>query len=313
MNLNDFSEKVCKECKGENKKRIFRSENGLCQKFISKIDNLPLRCVGDWAEDKNYYLERYFSIFSNSMKNKWSKLNYIEICSGPGKSIYRKNLTESEGTAIRMLSNENIKFIKKAIFIDYDEEVVSILNKRIKNLDLQNKAKAVVCDFNDFEKINKILIENDVIGGLKFVFIDPTDCGTKFELIKYLKQKLEKVDFLLNVPYGTDLNRNLLETLKHDNYKSRKKYCDFIGEPDFFDKEDVKEFMTINNDKNSRLTEKYINYLKKNLDNIGLPYYDDSVAVKHYYKLFFITGNEIGLNFWKKISKKGPDGQQKLF
>ena len=36
-----------------------KKENGNCK--ISALDGLPVQCVGQWVEDKYFYLERYLN------------------------------------------------------------------------------------------------------------------------------------------------------------------------------------------------------------------------------------------------------------
>jgi len=93
-----------KEERGEN------TENDLCLEAFSVVDQLPIRCVGDWAIRKIFLLVQYFGIFSIGMKNKWSgKLNYIEICSGPGRCINRKSGDEFNGTALSIIEHPALK------------------------------------------------------------------------------------------------------------------------------------------------------------------------------------------------------------
>lgn len=75
-----------KVCNKEDKKEI--TEDTLCTLVKGTQDNLPVRCVGEWAKEKIIRLVKYLNIFATGMKNKWDgKLNYVEICSGPGSII----------------------------------------------------------------------------------------------------------------------------------------------------------------------------------------------------------------------------------
>jgi hypothetical protein len=41
---------------------------------------------------KIFHLIQYFGIFTIGMKSKWQgNINYIEICSGPGRCVNREN------------------------------------------------------------------------------------------------------------------------------------------------------------------------------------------------------------------------------
>jgi hypothetical protein len=84
-----------------------------CQAFgevahVTHIPNaltIPVRCVGGWSYDKIYRLVKYFGIFASGMKNAWKGLNYVEICSGPGRCIIRDQRTEMDGTARSIITH----------------------------------------------------------------------------------------------------------------------------------------------------------------------------------------------------------------
>ena len=87
VNLDEEINAACLKCTNKHSRKS--NEYGLCSVAVSLLDSLPVRCVGSWAKDKIYFLTRYFEIFAGGMKNKFD-LNYIEICSGPGRCICRE-------------------------------------------------------------------------------------------------------------------------------------------------------------------------------------------------------------------------------
>ena len=100
LDLNEVLNPDCRHCK--NKQERSTSE-GLCDIAFSVTDGLPIRCVGKWAFDKIYFLNQYFGIFGNGMKQKWDgRIDYIEICSGPGRCILREDAREVDGTSLRV-------------------------------------------------------------------------------------------------------------------------------------------------------------------------------------------------------------------
>lgn len=42
--------------------------DGLCTHTASTLDDLPIRCVGQWAYEKIYRLVQYFGIFANGIQ-----------------------------------------------------------------------------------------------------------------------------------------------------------------------------------------------------------------------------------------------------
>lgn len=146
----DLRESQHPKCGGRNcQQRGAVDDDGLCPHTVSALDNLPIRCVGEWAYDKIYRLDQYFGTFAGGMSKKWIGLNYVEICSGPGRCITREDRKEIDGTAMAIIRNKHFPKLKRGIFIDASPRVVDILNQRIKSLGASHIAEAVVGDYGD--------------------------------------------------------------------------------------------------------------------------------------------------------------------
>ena len=149
----DFNKKINKDAVQKcNKCSIKKDDNivnTLCKEVIG-TDGEKIRCVGNWAYKKVYYITRYFDIFFKGMKNKPFEKNYLEICSGPGRCIYKNEGEEYDGTALSILHLDSYEYAKSLLFFDKEEEVVNILNKRITKLGKQDKSKAFIADYNKY-------------------------------------------------------------------------------------------------------------------------------------------------------------------
>lgn len=188
------------------------TENDLCIEALSVVDQLPIRCVGEWAIEKIYKLVQYFGIFSG-MKNKWGgNLNYIEICSGPGRCINRKYGEEFNGTALAIIDHPSFINLRKAIFFDSNEKVVKILNKRLESRGVKN-AIAIQGDYNNDSDICKKIEKEIRPDGLNLILIDPTDCSIPFQLVKSINMILPISDLIINIASMTDFNRNVANAL----------------------------------------------------------------------------------------------------
>ena len=299
-----------KKCNKEKRKET--TEDGLCNETISVVDDLPVRCVGDWAMQKIFHLIQYFGIFTIGMKNSWDgKINYIEICSGPGRCINRISGEEFNGTSICIIEHNACKHLKQAIFIDYNDSVIDTLNTRILNRNIQN-AKAIKGDYKKPDLICEDILKETKGIGLNLVFIDPTDCSVPFELLKKIKETLKHVDFIVNIAIGTDINRNIKNAIlmpeTHQNVLN--KYKSFLGSDDFFSNPNV-----IHEAKNGKpiglrklFREEYINSLSK----IGYKYWDFK-QIENYYDLVFASSHPKGIEFWKNANAIEFDGQRSLF
>lgn len=308
--LRPIENKQCEKC--DKKKRIINTENHICKITKSKMDGLPIRCVGQWAYKKIYWLTHYFYIFATGMHNKWpEKLNYIEICSGPGRCITKNNGIEIDGTALAILNNDAYKHINKVVFIDNDNKVIETLNKRIISIDNTGKAKAVWGDYSKITKIKNIL-NNLPKRCLNLVFIDPTDASVPFSTIKAIKETLGKMDLIINFASGTDIFRNIKNVIVNTKYNLLKeKYIEFLGSNEFFDRTDI--IQLANEGNTDKLMNEFIKEYKKSLSIIGLGNLDMvSIGYKNhiFYHLLFATGHKTGMKFWYEIQGIGPNGQR---
>lgn len=310
INLNKETNKntnnVCNNCDRKVDDNIV---NSLC-KLVKGNDGEKIRCVGSWAYQKIYYITRYFDIFTVGMKNKWN-VNYIEICSGPGRCIYRNESNEYDGTALSILHHKAYEYINNILFFDKEVEVVEILNRRINNLK-KDKAKAFIADYNNPIAIVDIIKKYniDITNSLNLIVIDPTDCSVPFETIKIIKDKLVKIDLIINFAYGTDLKRNIVKLVKGELKSAESKYISFLGSNDFINNIECKKLAEQN--KIDKLLEKYLENYKGNLKKIGLKFVGTSQPIKHYYTLLFASASKKGLEFWNKILKIEHSGQKML-
>ena len=305
-----FNTNCHKKCNKEKRHEI--TEENLCIETTSITDQLPVRCVGEWAFQKIFHLTQYFGIFSTSMKNKWEgNINYIEICSGVGRCINRTTGMEFNGTSICIVEHEAFKYLNKALFIDYNKIVVDTLNKRLEKRNVSN-AKAIYGNYYEHSAICDSILKETQGKGLNLIFIDPTDCSVPFALLKGIKEKLQNVDFIVNFAIRTDVNRNIRNAILHPESHQivRQKYISFLGSDSFFNNPEVLNFAHIGNNLELRrlFREEYINSLKQ----IGYNHFDIK-PIENYYDLVFATTHQIGIDFWKKANAIGIDGQRSLF
>lgn len=308
IDLNRQKNNGCKHCDKEYRKANL--EAALCNQTSSNLDGMEIRCVGEWAYDKIYRLVQYFGIFTEGMKNKHSKLNYIEICSGPGRCLQRDDDFEIDGTPLAIINHPSFKHLNKATFIDINPKVIATLNQRIISKSAQHKAFAHLGNYTIPESIIKAIGPTDS-NTLNLCFIDPTDCGIPFNTIKIIANHLKKVDFIINAALGTDFHRNSKNAILDPNFeKIRTKYQNFLGDTTFFtDPHNIELAKQDNIDEIKRqFIKKYIEQFSK----IGFKFHDRQ-SVRQFYELVFFSSNPLGLDFWKKACKHTPTGQKELF
>jgi len=310
LDLNEYPNAGCKK-KCNKQDRIETTENDLCKGVNSVLDDLPVRCVGQWAVQKIYHLYQYFGIFTSGMKNKWTEINYIEICSGPGRCISRDNGVEFDGTALSIVKHDSFKYLNKALFFDFNPIIVNTLNHRLNNYQVAN-AKAFVGDYYDPEQICLRINKEINPKSLNLVLIDPTDCSVPFSLVRHLKRMIPNMDLIINIATGTDYNRNIKDLLlnqdKFENLLS--KYERFLDSHEFFHNPQNIKFAEQSN--NLELRNSFRNEYEKKLTSIGFNFFRFK-RIKNYYDLLFATANEKGLDFWDKANRYTFDGQKNLF
>ena len=283
--------------------------DGLCTHTLSAQDNLPVRCVGEWAYDKIYRLVQYFGTFAGGMSKKWVGLNYVEICSGPGRCITREDRKEIDGTAMAIIRNKHFPKLKKGVFIDASPRVVGILNQRINALGASHIAEAVVGDYSNAAGLCRTLgrLPDSC---LNLVFIDPTECDVPFSTIQRIVAHLQNADLLINVAIGTDVNRNIANAATDPSFaRAKQKYESFLGLPGFCSRPDVVALAKLAD--HDDLKRKFADAYKEHLHKLGYVH-TDIRAVRHYYYLLFASRHPRGLKFWLDSCTYEPDGQKGL-
>lgn len=308
INLNELPNNGCRtNC--SKPERLEITENDVCGEVSSVNDNLPIRCVGKWAVEKIYLLYQYFGIFTIGMKNKW-KINYIEICSGPGRCVSRDSGTEFDGTSLSVLKHPAFPHIHKALFFDVDSNIVDTLNRRILALNIPN-AKAIVGDYSQPEELCHKVYSEINPRSLTLVFIDPTDCSVPFNLLRHLKKTIPNIDFIINVAIRSDVNRNIKEVLlQPEKYRNTIfKYSRFLGTTNFFKNRQNLKFAEEGN--NQGLRNAFRDTYELSLRNIGYNHFRFN-PIDRFYDILFATSNPRGIEFWDKATKIKFNGQGTL-
>ncbi len=303
---NPFCETQC-----DRRKRDELTEAGVCDQAKSASDQLPVRCVGAWAYEKIHYLMRYFDIFATGMHHKWKTgLNYIEVCSGPGRCIRRDNGTEFDGTALAILNSKAAGFLTSALFIDNNPTAVSALQQRIAALGKTSVAKAAIGDYSDPHSIDA-LCQNLQANALTLAFIDPTDCSVPFSTLAILKKRFAKLDLIINVAVGTDASRNLIQCFTNPGYaQATHKYASFLGSNDFFTDPENRRLAELGRveDLRAGFLETYTTSLK----TLGYRHFAYDTKVRAYYNLLYASAHDRGIDFWNKAANVQPSGQKRF-
>ena len=164
-------------------------------------DGLPARATGPWVLDKTHYFERYLDIFSRGVGKKWAgKLSYVDLFSGPGRSVIRDTGREVEGSPLLSLKYEFARYV----FVDIPE-VLSTLAQRLKHHPKRSQITLVTGDCNAVIGRALLALPSD---HLTLAFIDPTGLQIQFRTIERLVHN-RKVDLLMTIQFGMGIRMNL--------------------------------------------------------------------------------------------------------
>lgn len=181
-------------------------------------------------EDDGYYLPEigahslekirrhnyYASIFTAAMVHKWTHLAYIGLYAGAGKARVRCTGAVVQTSALAVL-RQPVPFTRY-IFVDSDPRCIEALERRIAELDWEPDVTLIEAEVNDCVPA--------VIEGLPhfdpsqrerlltLCFVDPFRLDLDFDVIRRLARY--KIDFLVMLPLGFDLRRNLRRYLENE-------------------------------------------------------------------------------------------------
>jgi len=263
-------------------------------------DGLPARPTGPWVHEKKFYLERYLSIFTRGVSRKWDgKLCYVDLFSGPGRSIIRTTGEEVDGSPLVALKEELAHYV----FVDVPE-VLDTLRRRIEG---HPKAGIISLIEGDCNKVIAGVLRASPPDHLTLAFIDPTGLQIQFDTIQRLVQN-RKVDLLMTIQFGMGIRMNLRQYLESEG----EGMTAFLGNSSW---RDDFELGGTPSQIGRRIVDRYLRQLR------GLGYdtvQDREIEVRSdqnnllLYYIVFASRHPRGQDFWRKITEIQPSGQRLL-
>lgn len=271
-------------------------------------DELYIDEVGLWAEKKYKLVGQYCNIFTTSMKYKWNNLIYIDLFSGCGYAKIRdsKNIIKSSSLISLSIPHPFTKYIFCEKVKDRFEALKQRVERDYKNMNiltLRGDCNLIIDKV--IEQIPKPSKTNSV---LTFCFVDPFSIDLSFNTIKELSQY--KVDFLILLAFGMDVNRNIKIYLNEEN----NKIDNFLGNNEWRTKFNESILSNNNSGLLKFLADEYQNNMKrlgylKNNEFHQIRSTDKNLPLYH---LAFFSRSDLGNKFWKVIQKYADD-QERLF
>ena len=268
--------------------------------FTLASDGLPARMTGSWVHDKNYFVERYLTIFSRGVGRKWQgKLAYVDLFSGPGRSIVRDNTEEIAGSPFLALKCGFARYV----FVDIPE-VLSTLSSRLAGHPKFSQISLIEGDCNTvIDDVLKKLPRDH----LALAFIDPTGLQIQFKTIERLVQG-RKIDLLMTIQLGMGIRMNLPFYAQPGGGAALSA---FVGDSSW--REDVAA-----GGSSSQVSRRILNRYLERLRSLGYETVKDrEIDIRNdanllLYFMILASRHKLGEKFWRKATQILRSGQRFL-
>ncbi len=273
--------------------------NGNCP--VHAENDLPLQCVGVWAQDKHDYLSRYIEatwaararyLEVTDEHPKPGGAAYIDLFAGPGRARIRTTGEVIDGSPLIAASHQRAPF-SKLILCELDQDNVNALAARMAPYGQRTKIVQGDCA----QTIDAVIREIPPYG-LNFALVDPfAPSAFRWSVFEKLAQ-LKRMDLLIHFPIGP-IKRNFHNNLDFDN---------MIGTTEW--RKDVRTAHDV---------PKLVDHFRRSLGKLG--YSDENVRpipIKNrkdgqLYQLVFATKDRLGNKIWNSIISIEHTGQRNLF
>lgn len=274
----------------------------LSRDLVVGSDGLPVRLVQTWARDKLFYLRRYVEIFTAAMKDKWARRVYIDLFSGPGRSIIEGTGEEIDGSPVIAL--QTLYPFTQLYFNDVDRDVTAALVARMGQPRPANVTVSTMDCNVAAENARSILFAGpDAAKTLGLAFIDPTAFHIGLDAIAHLTAGL-RIDVIITV-----MTSYMTRFIAESGYE--------IPMDRFFGSRDWRALVDLKAGGEKITSRRILDFYEGKLRQLGYTYFDDSVHVENsreraIYHLVFASKNQLGSQFFKAISRRTPSGQKKM-
>lgn len=276
---------------------------------LAHEDGLVAPEVGAWAEDKHRLVSLYSTLFSSSMKAKWSKRIYVELYALAGFSRIRGTSKFVLGSPLLALKVTDP--FDKYVFCEEQTNKLEALKIRAGRI-APNADIAYVqgnCNKRTAQITAEIPRGSKGDTALSLCFADPFDIGLEFETIRRLASA-RYIDFLVLLALGMDANRNYEHYLKEDADKVDK----FLGSESWRERWATAQWDAV---KFTRFLADEFTRSMATLGYIPPPHYTMKEVRSHeknlaLYRLALFSRNPLAYKFWDDVLKYGTD-QPSLF
>lgn len=255
-------------------------------------------------EIKRHSLEKirrhnyYAALFSKALHKAWKNRVYIGLYAGAGRALVKPDNELVETSALAVFRQE-VPFTKY-IFVDSDPRCIEALGARVNALPAKFDVTLIAKPVNDaVSDIVRAMPRYDPARGegmIALCFVDPFRVDLDFDVIRRLSRY--KIDFLVMLPLGYDVRRNLqryLETEGEDRLGA------LIDAPDWREqwraaKRSDRQFVRFVMEKFDEAMERLEFRRRKMKDTVSVKVTGMGVYL---YSLALYTRHELGEQFWE--------------
>lgn len=199
------------------------------QKRRIASDGWVARESGEWAEEKLYYLGRYFYAFNQATKKSFDHRVYVDLLAGPGR-CYLKGRPEKEFAGSPILALTGDVAFSSVLCVEGDARNADALNRRIALCERASTSTLLQADANDPETIARV---REALSGRKtlgLIFVDTL--GLSDVAFKTLHEitKDRRADLIYTF-HVSDVTRNIGEALSNDREAAR--FTEAFGHSDW--------------------------------------------------------------------------------
>ncbi|SOD03289.1 three-Cys-motif partner protein [bacterium JGI 053] len=240
----------------------------------------------------------YAALFSKAMHRRWANRAYIGLYAGAGRALVKPGGELVETSALAVFRQE-VPFTKY-IFVDSDRRCIEALDARIRALPSAFDVTLISTDVNDaVPEIMAAMPRYDAARGeglISLCFVDPFRVDLDFDVIRKLSRY--KIDFLVMLPLGYDLRRNLRRYLDDE---ADARVGSWIDAPDW------REQWRASRQPDRKIVRFILEKFDEAMERLGFHRreMEDTVSVNvtgmgvYLYSLALYTRNELGKQFWK--------------
>lgn len=271
--------------------------------LVLAADGLVARSVRPWAKEKLFYIGRYMDIFSNGMKRQRSRLVYIDLFAGPGRSVVKGTGEEIPGSPMLSL-NPTYPFTQR-YFNDADPRAAQALRARIESMETPATGVEVQnLDCNDAARDAAMrLLPQRGDRPLALAVIDPTAFQISFDALADMTRG-NQIDLIITLMTG---------------YVRR-----FINHPDleapldsFFGSHTWRDLRAVRAAGGRISFRDILDYFEGRIAKLGYGYINDLQNVHNtrgstIYHIVFASKHARGADFFTKISQRRSGGQRRL-